>query len=168
MLLKCLVYTDMVCLDLNSSQNWIYNYYGKMPVIGKKFIFKLCCGTCIINSFLASSHFRCLLITFANSLNPDQDRQNVSAWSGSKQTVNTHHLIINGHHFKMNIWGPDITLQLLGMQSAKQHFIWVSSVSSPLVSSLVVTSDYRTSPDINRTNKGHVAYGLHTKHLRNA
>ena len=36
MFLKCLVYTDMVCLDLNSSQNWIYNYNGKMPAIGKK------------------------------------------------------------------------------------------------------------------------------------
>ena len=28
----------------------------------------------IINSFLASSYFRHLLITFANSLDPDQDR----------------------------------------------------------------------------------------------
>ena len=29
------------------------------------------------NSFLASGNFCCLLITFANSLNPDQDGQNV-------------------------------------------------------------------------------------------
>ena len=29
------------------------------------------------NSFLASSDFCCLLITFANSLDPDQDQQNV-------------------------------------------------------------------------------------------
>ena len=79
MLLKCLVYTDMVCLDLNNSQNWIYNYYGKMPPIGKEIIFKFCCGTCIINSFLASGDLCCLLITFANSLNPDQDGQNVRA-----------------------------------------------------------------------------------------
>ena len=52
MLLKCLVYTDMVCLDLNSSQNWIYNYYGKMPAIGKRLIFKFCCsiGTASVNS----------------------------------------------------------------------------------------------------------------------
>ena len=31
----------------------------------------------MVNSFHASSYFRCLLITFANSLDPDQDRQNV-------------------------------------------------------------------------------------------
>ena len=30
-----------------------------------------------LNPFLASSGFCCLLITFANSLNPDQDQQNV-------------------------------------------------------------------------------------------
>ena len=29
------------------------------------------------NSFLASSDFCCLLITFTNSLDPDQDQQNV-------------------------------------------------------------------------------------------
>ena len=33
--------------------------------------------TVSINSFLASSDFCCLLITFANSLDPDQDLQNV-------------------------------------------------------------------------------------------
>ena len=32
--------------------------------------------TCI-NFFLASRNFCCLLITFANRLGPDQDRQNV-------------------------------------------------------------------------------------------
>ena len=30
-----------------------------------------------VNSFLASGHFCCLLISFANILDPDQDRQNV-------------------------------------------------------------------------------------------
>ena len=33
---------------------------------------------CIFNSFLASDDFCCPLIIFANRLNPDQDRQNVS------------------------------------------------------------------------------------------
>ena len=32
----------------------------------------------ITNSFLASQDFFCLLITFSNSLDPDQDQQNVS------------------------------------------------------------------------------------------
>ena len=31
----------------------------------------------VINSFPTSGHFFCLLITFANSLDPDQARQNV-------------------------------------------------------------------------------------------
>ena len=31
----------------------------------------------LINSFLVSHNFRCLLITFANSLDPDQDRHSV-------------------------------------------------------------------------------------------
>ena len=33
---------------------------------------------CMLNSFLASSNFNHLLIAFANSLDPDKDRQNVS------------------------------------------------------------------------------------------
>ena len=32
---------------------------------------------CLDNSFLASGNFCCLLITFANSLDPDQDQQRV-------------------------------------------------------------------------------------------
>ena len=32
---------------------------------------------CFLSSSLASGDFCCLLITFANSLDPDQDRQNV-------------------------------------------------------------------------------------------
>ena len=31
----------------------------------------------LLNSFLASDNLRCLLIDFPNSLDPDQDRQNV-------------------------------------------------------------------------------------------
>ena len=31
----------------------------------------------VLHSFLASDNFCCLVITFANSLDPDQDRQNV-------------------------------------------------------------------------------------------
>ena len=37
----------------------------------------------LFNSFLASSDFCNLLITFANSLDPDQDRQNVSVFCQS-------------------------------------------------------------------------------------
>ena len=32
----------------------------------------------LVNSFLASGDFCCPLITFANSLDPDQDRQDVA------------------------------------------------------------------------------------------
>ena len=58
MLLKCLVYTDMVCLDLNSSQNWIYNYYGKMPAIGNKLILRrksLVSTDTVCNNFVRQS-----------------------------------------------------------------------------------------------------------------
>ena len=37
------------------------------------------------NSCLASGNFCCLLITFANSLNPDQDRHNVVTDLGSNR-----------------------------------------------------------------------------------
>ena len=36
-----------------------------------------CDNHMLLNSFLNSGDFCCLLITFANSLDPDQDRQNV-------------------------------------------------------------------------------------------
>ena len=39
----------------------------------RKIIFSL--GPLVFNSFLASGDFCCLLITFASSLDPDQDQQ---------------------------------------------------------------------------------------------
>ena len=39
------------------------------------FYFEIVFNPC--NSFLASGNLCCLLITFANSLDPDQDRQNI-------------------------------------------------------------------------------------------
>ena len=38
---------------------------------------------CLINYFVASRDFCYLMITFANSLDPDQDRQNVGPDQGS-------------------------------------------------------------------------------------
>ena len=40
-----------------------------------------------INSFLASGDFYSLLITFANSLDPDQDRQNVGPDLGPNRST---------------------------------------------------------------------------------
>ena len=62
----------MILFLLNILRTWRF-YRMKSPAAG----LESDSLTILVNSFLADCDFSCLLITFANSLDPDQDRQNI-------------------------------------------------------------------------------------------
>ena len=131
---------------------------------------------------------RCFL-TSRSMYRAYNDRTNNGHEPDHKQTVNSQQRIINGHHLTMNVCGTDITLELMDMyrknaylpyekrtrphmyRSCSWHPEYIRcNYSCPFmfVSSQVATSSHQTSPNINRTNTGHITYEFRTKRIRNA